>query len=50
MGGFLQKVSSAASTQAAGTEKDQFPKLVQEYGYWLGSPDDNEAIGLATNW
>ena len=47
---FLQKVSSAASTQAAGTEKSQFLKLVQEYGYWLGSPEDNEAIGLPTNW
>ena len=50
MGLFLQKVSSAASTQAAGTEKSQFLKLVQEYGYWLGSPEDNEAIGLPTNW
>ena len=50
MGVFLQKVSSPAGTQAAGTEKDQFRKLVQEYGYWLGSPEDNEAIGLATNW
>ena len=50
MGVFLQKVSSAASTQAAGTEKEQFFKLVQEYGYWLGSPEDNESIGLANNW
>jgi hypothetical protein len=50
MGVFLQKVSSAASTQAPGTEKDQFFKLVQEYGYWLGSPEDNEAIGMANNW
>jgi quercetin dioxygenase-like cupin family protein len=50
MGVFLQKVSSAASAQAVGAEKDQFFKLVQEYGYWLGTPEDNEAIGLATNW
>jgi hypothetical protein len=50
MGLFLQQVSSAASIQAAGTEKNQFFNLVQEYGYWLGSPEDNEAIGLATNW
>ena len=50
MGVFLQTVSSAAGTQAAATEKDQFFKLVQEYGYWLGSPEDNEAIGLANNW
>lgn len=50
MGVFLRKVSSGGSIQAAGTEKDQFLKLVQEYGYWLGSGKDNEAIGLATNW
>ena len=50
MGVFLQKVSSAANTPVAGTEKDQFFKLVQEYGYWLASPEDNGAIGLATNW
>ena len=49
MGVFLQKVSSAATTQAAGTEKDKFFKLVQQYGYWLGSPEDNESIGLANN-
>jgi mannose-6-phosphate isomerase-like protein (cupin superfamily) len=50
LGVFLQQVSSAANTPAPGTEKDQFFNLVREYGYWLGSPEDNEAIGLTTNW
>jgi mannose-6-phosphate isomerase-like protein (cupin superfamily) len=50
MGVFLQQISSAVSTQAVGTERDRFFKLVQEYGYWLASPEDNGAIGLATNW
>jgi quercetin dioxygenase-like cupin family protein len=50
MGVFLQQASSGRGTQAAGLEKDQFFKLVQEYGYWLASPEENEAIGLATNW
>jgi uncharacterized cupin superfamily protein len=49
MGVFLQKVSSAANTEANGTEKDQFFKLVEEYGYWLGRREDNEPIGLANN-
>ena len=50
MGVFLQQVSTAASTRAGPTQRDQFFKLIQEFGYWLGSPEDNEAIGLRTNW
>lgn len=54
MGMFLQQVSSSADTnrniQEASAQKENFLKLVQEYGYWLGSPEDNEAIGLSTNW
>jgi len=50
MGGFLQQVSTAASTQAGPTQRDQSSKLIQQYGYWLGSPEDNAAIGLRTNW
>jgi hypothetical protein len=26
-----------------------FFKLVQEHGYWMGSPADNKAIGLASD-
>jgi quercetin dioxygenase-like cupin family protein len=54
MGVFLQRISGADSTkqnmQEASTEKEHFFKLVQEYGYWMGSPEDNRAIGLTTNW
>jgi len=50
MGVFLQQVSTAARTQAGPTQGEQFFKLIQEHGYWLGSPEDNEAIGLRTNW
>ncbi|WP_213804660.1 cupin domain-containing protein [Granulicella sp. dw_53] len=54
MGVFLQKASSPAETkpnaQTASTQKEHFLKLVEEYGYWLGSPEDNQAIGLSTNW
>jgi quercetin dioxygenase-like cupin family protein len=54
MGVFLQRVSNLANTsrdvQEALAQKEYFFKLVQEYGYWLGSPEDNEAIGLSTNW
>jgi hypothetical protein len=28
----------------------RFSRLVQNYGYWLGTPEDNEAIGLSVNW
>jgi hypothetical protein len=41
MGVFLKQAS---------TQKEHFFRFVQEYGYWLGSPKDNEAIGLSTNW
>ena len=54
VGVFLQQVSSSVETrldsQVASGQKEHFFKLVQEYGYWLGSPEDNEAIGLSTNW
>ena len=50
MGAFLQQVATAANTQAGPTQRDQFFKLIQEHGYWLGSPEENEAIGLRTNW
>ena len=54
MGVFLQQVSSSVETkpdtQGVSAKKEQFFKLVREYGYWLGSPEDNEAIGLTANW
>jgi hypothetical protein len=43
-------VETRLDSQVASGQKEHFFKLVQEYGYWLGSPEDNEAIGLSTNW
>jgi len=51
---FLQQVSSPTENkpdnQSASTKRDHFFKLVQEYGYWIGSPEDNKAIGLSIDW
>jgi quercetin dioxygenase-like cupin family protein len=51
MGVFLQQVSSAGQTklhtEGDSTQRDHLFKLVEEYGYWLASPAENEAIGLA---
>jgi quercetin dioxygenase-like cupin family protein len=49
MGVFLQQISSFVETEGS-TQKEHFFELVKKYGYWLGSPEDNEAIGLSTNW
>jgi hypothetical protein len=54
MGMSLQQVSSSVETkldsQGVSAQKEHFFKLVRDYGYWLGSPEDNEAIGLTANW
>ena len=54
VGKFLQQASSPVETkldtQRASAQKEHFFKLVRDYGYWLGSPEDNESIGLSTNW
>lgn len=54
IGVFLQQASSPVETklnsQVASTQKERFFKLVKEYGYWLGTPEDNKAIGLSASW
>jgi mannose-6-phosphate isomerase-like protein (cupin superfamily) len=54
MGEFLQRVSSPGETkldpQAASRGAAHFFKLIHDYGYWLGSPAENRAIGLSTDW
>lgn len=54
MGIFLQRVSSSVETKlaprAASRGQEHFFKLVQEHGYWMGSPADNKAIGLSNDW
>ena len=54
MGIFLQRVSSTIEAtpdpRAASRREENFLNLVQEYGYWLGSHEDNKAIGLSSDW
>jgi mannose-6-phosphate isomerase-like protein (cupin superfamily) len=54
MGIFLQRVSSSVETKlaprATSRRQEHFFKLVQEDGYWMGSPADNKAIGLSSDW
>ena len=54
MGRFLQQVSSSPDStldgEAAHAQKERFLSLVKEYGYWMGSPEENKAIGLSSDW
>jgi mannose-6-phosphate isomerase-like protein (cupin superfamily) len=54
MGIFLQRVSSSVETKvdtrADSRRQEHFFKLVQEHGCWMGSPADNKAIGLSSDW
>ena len=54
MGVFLQQVSSPVEANpnagSADAQRAHFRKLVEEYGYWLASPEENEAIGLSIHW
>jgi quercetin dioxygenase-like cupin family protein len=54
MGVFLRRVSSTteaeADPRASSKREEHFFKLVEEYGYWVGSPADNKAIGLSSDW
>jgi uncharacterized cupin superfamily protein len=54
VGKFLQRISDSIETtldtQDASKQKEHFFKLVEEHGYWLGSPEDNKDIGLPTDW
>jgi quercetin dioxygenase-like cupin family protein len=53
VGDFLRQISGSADAtmdNQAATQKEQVFKLVEAYGYWLGSPEDNRAIGLSIDW
>ena len=54
LGKFLHQVSSPVSSRldskAASEQHKRFLELVKEHGYWLGSPGDNQAIGLSGDW
>jgi quercetin dioxygenase-like cupin family protein len=47
---FLQDISISAAGSSAEEQAQRFLKLVQANGYWLASPEENAAVGLAVNW
>lgn len=48
MGRFLRDIAVDPADPAAAAER--FLALVQAHGYWLASPEENAAIGLAVDW
>lgn len=50
MGRFLRDIAvdDGSADPQAGAQR--FLQLVQEYGYWLASPQQNAATGLDVNW
>jgi quercetin dioxygenase-like cupin family protein len=51
MGRFLRDISRPAGAAAGGAphpeERERFLKIARDYGYWLGSPADNAAVGIS---
>jgi quercetin dioxygenase-like cupin family protein len=51
MGRFFREVGRPAATLPPGppapADLQRFALLAHEYGYWLGSPEDNAAVGLS---
>ena len=47
---FLQDISVSAAGLSAEEQAQRFLELVHANGYWLASPEENAAVGLAVNW
>jgi quercetin dioxygenase-like cupin family protein len=47
---FLQDISISAAGSSAEEHAQRFLELVHANGYWLASPEENAAVGLAVNW
>ena len=47
---FLQDISISAAGSSAEEQAQRFLELVHANGYWLASPEENAAVGLAVNW
>jgi uncharacterized cupin superfamily protein len=48
---FLEEIAIPADdTSSPDAHASRFFKLVREHGYWLASPEENAAVGLAINW
>jgi quercetin dioxygenase-like cupin family protein len=50
MGRFLRDVAVDEGSADPQESAQRFLRLVDEYGYWLASPEENAAIGLDINW
>ena len=46
----LQDISISSAGSSAEEQAQQFLELVHANGYWLASPKENAAVGLAVNW
>jgi uncharacterized RmlC-like cupin family protein len=51
MGRFLRDISRPAGTAPRGAptpqERERFLEIARAYGYWIGSPADNAAVGIS---
>lgn len=51
LGRFLRDISRPAETASQGAPKpadfQRFLEIARAYGYWLGSPSDNAAVGIS---
>ena len=47
---FLQDISISPAGSSAEEQAQRFLELVHANGYWLASPEENAAVGLAVNW
>lgn len=51
LGRFLRDVGRPAETASQGASKpadlERFLEIARAYGYWLGSPSDNAAVGIS---
>jgi quercetin dioxygenase-like cupin family protein len=47
---FLQNISISAAASSPEEQAQRFLELVHANGYWLATPEENAAVGLAVNW
>jgi hypothetical protein len=45
-----QDISISAAGSSAEEQAQRFLEVVHANGYWLASPEENAAVGLAVNW
>ena len=50
MGRFIRDIAVDEGSADPQESAQHFLRLVEEYRYWLASPEENAAIGLDSNW